>query len=77
MIRGFGSLTKRAGMNDENPTTEPMDVPQEATKSNEDVAKEVLAGKWGRGQDRKQRLKEAGYDPVAVKTEVDKLTGRA
>ena len=31
-------------------------------KSNEEIAKEVIAGKWGNGEDRKNRLKNAGYD---------------
>ena len=31
-------------------------------KSNEDIAREVIAGKWGNGEDRKNRLKNAGYD---------------
>lgn len=31
-------------------------------KSNLDVAKEVLDGKWGNGQERKQKLTEAGYN---------------
>lgn len=35
-------------------------------KSNEELAKEVLQGKWGNGQDRKNRLTAAGYDYQAV-----------
>lgn len=31
-------------------------------KSNLDVAKEILEGKWGNGADRKKRLTEAGYN---------------
>ena len=34
----------------------------------ETVAKEVLAGKWGNGEDRKKRLQAAGYDYGAVQT---------
>src|SRR3982751_3647079 len=37
--------------------------------SNEEVAKEVVAGHWGRGQVRKERLADAGYDPEAVDEE--------
>lgn len=48
----------------------------ETTKSVEDVAKEVIAGKWGRGQARITRLREAGYDPAVVKVEVDRIFGR-
>ena len=39
----------------------------------EEVAKEVLAGKWGNGDDRKNRLKAAGYDYAAVQEKVNQL----
>lgn len=31
-------------------------------KSNLEIAKEILAGKWGNGADRRKRLAEAGYN---------------
>lgn len=37
------------------------------------LAKEVLAGKWGNGQERKDRLTAAGYDYMAVQTIVNAL----
>ena len=45
------------------------------TKTIEQVAKEVLQGKWGNGEDRKKRLQNAGYDYNAVQNEVNKLCG--
>jgi lysozyme len=43
-------------------------------KSVEELAAEVIAGKWGDGSDRKQRLTDAGYDYNAVQKAVnDKL----
>lgn len=30
-------------------------------KTNQEIAKEVLAGQWGNGQDRRERLTAAGY----------------
>ena len=42
-------------------------------KSNEEVAKEVINGKWGNGEERKKRLKEAGYNYKAVQKIVNKL----
>lgn len=39
------------------------------------LAKEVLEGKWGNGSDRKNRLTNAGYDYDAVQAEVNKLVG--
>ena len=45
-----------------------------AKKSNEEVAREVLAGKWGNGADRKNRLTAAGYDYNAVQNAVNQLS---
>lgn len=39
------------------------------------LAQEVIAGKWGNGQDRVNRLKAAGYDPAAVQAEVNRRLG--
>ena len=38
-----------------------------------EVAKEVIHGKWGDGEDRKNRLTKAGYDYQAVQAEVNRL----
>lgn len=42
-------------------------------KSNYDVALEVLAGNWGNGVDRRNRLTEAGYNYVDIQTIVNAL----
>lgn len=42
-------------------------------KSNTEIAKEVIAGKWGNGDARITKLKAAGYDYAAVQAEVNKL----
>lgn len=42
-------------------------------KSVNTLAKEVLAGKWGNGEDRKTRLTKAGYDYTKVQAAVNKL----
>jgi len=42
-------------------------------KSIDQVAKEVIAGKWGNGDDRTKRLKKAGYDPAAVQKKVNAI----
>lgn len=41
-------------------------TPAPAKKTNEEIADEVLAGKWGNGEDRKARLKKAGYNPTEI-----------
>ena len=37
------------------------------------LAKEVIAGKWGVGEDRKKRLTAAGYDYAAVQKKVNEM----
>lgn len=39
----------------------------------EELAKEVIRGKWGNGADRVSRLETAGYDPKKVQDEVNRL----
>ena len=51
----------------------PSPTPVTPKKTNEEIAKEVIAGKWGNGNDRKKRLTEAGYDYAAVQKIVDSL----
>ncbi len=45
--------------------------PVEQEKTNEQIADEVIAGKWGNGQERKDRLAQAGYDYSAVQAIVN------
>lgn len=42
-----------------------------AKKSVDEIAREVIAGKWGNGQDRVNRLKAAGYDPAEIQVKVN------
>lgn len=44
-----------------------------AKKSIEEIAKEVYAGKWGNGQERKDRLAAAGYGYSEIQKLVNKL----
>lgn len=41
----------------------------------EDIAKEVIEGKWGNGSTRKEKLTEAGYDYNEVQKVVNELMG--
>ena len=43
----------------------------ETNSKNEEIAKEVLAGKWGNGADRKKKLTEAGYDYAVIQAIVN------
>lgn len=42
-------------------------------KTNTAIAKEVLSGKWGNGEERKKRLTAAGYDYKTVQALVNKI----
>ena len=48
----------------------PVDNP--VNKTVEEVAKEVIAGKWGNGNERKERLTAAGYNYTEVQAEVNR-----
>lgn len=48
-------------------------APVSKTKSIDEIAKEVIQGKWGTGSDRKNRLTKAGYDYDAVQKRVNEL----
>ena len=37
------------------------------------IAKEVIAGKWGNGAERKQRLRAAGYNPAMIQARVNEM----
>lgn len=62
-------------------TTEHGSVAGTAKKSATEIAKEIYSGacsdsrwsSWGNGADRVNRLKQAGYDPSEIQSEVNKL----
>ena len=45
-------------------------------KSTDEIAREVIAGKWGNGEERKTKLKKAGYDPEKIQKRVNELMAR-
>lgn len=49
----------------------PDPAPAPAKKTNEEIADEVIAGKWGNAPERYERLRNAGYDPVAIQSIVN------
>ena len=52
----------------------PIQKPQnEAKKSLDELAREIIAGKWGNGKERQKKLTEAGYDYAAAQAKVDEI----
>lgn len=59
-------------VNDEVVNAAPT-VPTTSKKTVDEIAREVINGKWGVGADRKKRLTDAGYDYSAVQKRVNEL----
>lgn len=53
----------------------PPEEPTKPSKSIDEVAREVIAGKWGNNPERKQRLIAEGYDYNAVQAKVNEILG--
>ncbi len=53
--------------------TDPDPDPGTDKKTIEELAKEVIAGQWGDGEERKTRLTNAGYDYEAVQAKVNEI----
>lgn len=68
--RAIAGLVKRRAKEKEL-----FDTPTSTTvkKSNAEIAKEVVAGKWGNGNARKTALTKAGYDYKTIQSLVNKL----
>ena len=49
---------------------------RKARKSVDTIAREVIAGKWGSGRDRIDRLEKAGYDATQIQHRVNELLRR-
>ncbi len=69
---GWGKLKSGAGWLSLN-YTKPYKKSGSSKKSVTQIAKEVIADKWGKGQDRVNRLTKAGYNAKEVQAEVNRL----
>lgn len=56
------------------PTPAPVE-PDKPSKSVDELAHEVIDGKWGNGKERAKKLTEAGYDYQAVQDRVNEILG--
>lgn len=66
-IRGFG-VPKYTASKEQTPDPEPT-----SAKTVDELAREVIDGRWGNGDDRKKALTDAGYNYSAVQARVNEL----
>lgn len=55
------------------PTPKPTPAPKPAKKTVDELAREVIAGKWSAGESRRKLLTAAGYDYTAVQNRVNEI----
>ena len=53
----------------------PQPTPQPVTKTIDELAQEVIDGKWDNGEERVKRLTQAGYDAKVVQDRVNEMYG--
>ena len=51
-------------------------APAPAAKTIDEIAREVIQGKWGNNPERREKLTAAGYDYAAVQAKVNQLAGK-
>ena len=71
--KDYPSIMKSKGLN--GFAKESNSAPQPTRKSNEEIANEVINGVWGNGQDRKNRLTQAGYNYDDIQAIVNNRLG--
>ena len=76
-FKNYPELIKNVGLNGiarsiPNPVIPKTTAVMPRKKSILDIAKEVIAGKWGNGETRRKALIRAGYDYDFVQSEVDR-----
>ncbi len=72
----YPKIIREAGMNGFSktvPTVKPTPAPKPAKKTVDQIAREVIAGDWGAGEERRKRLTAAGYNYDAVQNKVNEI----
>lgn len=73
VVKDYPTIIKEAGLNHlggDTPSPTPKPTP---SKTIDELAQEVIAGKWGNGQERADRLRAAGYNYEAVQNRVNEI----
>lgn len=73
--KDYPAIIKNAGLNGYAKGTSETTAPETSKKSNEEITNEVIAGNWGNGEDRKNALKNAGYDYSIIQSIVNNKLG--
>ena len=76
MSKGHTVIVTEGYPREEKPAVKPTEKPKPnktGKKSLEEVAREIIAGKWGNNPERKDKLIKAGYAPAEVQAVVNKL----
>lgn len=60
---------------EEKPEPKPEPAPENPNKTIDQLAKEVIEGKWGNGKERAEKLAAAGYSYQAVQDRVNEILG--
>lgn len=63
------------GLRGNSSTPAPSKAPAPAKKSVDDIAREVIAGKWGTNPERANKLRNSGYNPNEIQARVNALMG--
>ena len=73
--KDYPSIVKNAGLNGflNANSTNNQPAAENPEKTVLELAREVIAGKWGTGINRKKRLEQAGYDYRAVQNKVNEI----
>lgn len=74
---GHGNIRGFARPRYAQSSSAPVKPQKPAQKDVTTIAKEVISGAWGNGDDRKARLESAGYSFDAVQAEVNRILGGA
>ena len=73
--KDYPTIMRKSGLNGFKKTddTNTSPVEEKPLKSVSEVAKEVIDGKWGNGDDRKKKLTAAGYNYDEIQAKVNEL----
>ena len=74
VVKDYPTIIREAGLNHLDGST-PTPTPSPSGKTIDELANEVIQGLWGNGEDRYNRLTNAGYDYNAVQNRVNEILG--